>query len=107
MTIPVPRLLWDYTSTTIKKIETSTTLVKYDEANEGFSDPSIGEAGETWREILKNLIDRELTKETDELVAISAIVEKFAPHFKCQYLAGLWKRHLLHDLTWTGVPMKS
>ena len=54
----------------------------------------------TWYSILSEYTRRKFTVERDVLPAISALAQVFASHFKCDYFAGLWGRHLVHDLTW-------
>ncbi|KAE9373668.1 HET-domain-containing protein, partial [Stipitochalara longipes BDJ] len=57
-----------------------------------------------WRYILQNYTNRELTKETDKLVAISAIAETFGLQSASDYLAGLWRQNLIGDLLWAVDP---
>ncbi|KAH7398644.1 hypothetical protein DE146DRAFT_497806 [Phaeosphaeria sp. MPI-PUGE-AT-0046c] len=53
------------------------------------------------------LVDRytkcDLTIQTDRLVAISALAKRFALLLDDQYLAGMWKRHLVGQLDWIAV----
>jgi hypothetical protein len=67
-----------------------------------FSNRLLDLVGKTWRSILQDYTNQELTKETNKLAAISAIAEALAPHFGCDYLARLWRRNLVYDLMWTA-----
>lgn len=55
-----------------------------------------------WHDLIENYTRRALTYQGDKLPAISAVAEKFAPFFGggVDYLAGLWRKHLLFDLLW-------
>ncbi|KAH9895303.1 heterokaryon incompatibility protein-domain-containing protein [Cubamyces lactineus] len=65
--------------------------------------PGPGEL-ETIHEIWHNIIDdysqRSVTEPSDKLVACAAIAELFAPLLGPDYLAGLWRNALHHDLLW-------
>lgn len=41
-----------------------------------------------------------LTFSTDKLVAISGMAQLLAPKLRCDYLAGLWRKDLEHQLLW-------
>ncbi|KAK6855264.1 heterokaryon incompatibility protein [Apiospora arundinis] len=47
---------------------------------------------------------RSLSESRDRLPAISAVAQALNPLFKGDYYAGLWERHLVHELLWYLVP---
>jgi hypothetical protein len=53
-----------------------------------------------WRDILRVYNKRKLSQKVDKLPALSAIARVFASHFRCHYLAGLWRKYLIYDLMW-------
>jgi len=53
-----------------------------------------------WRDVVKDYSTRSMTNEGDKLSAIAGIVAYFQDVMKDTYLAGLWKKHLLHELCW-------
>ena len=62
-----------------------------------------------WRAFVEEYTDRSLTKKTDKLSAVSGLA-KMISNFLCDeegnpdtYLAGLWRREFLSDLTWRVV----
>ena len=55
---------------------------------------------ETWAILVQYYSSCDLTKSEDKLVAISGIVKRLQPLFRTDYLAGLWKDHLLQQLLW-------
>ncbi|KAF2276949.1 HET-domain-containing protein, partial [Westerdykella ornata] len=60
-----------------------------------------------WHDLVENYTRRALTFQGDKLPAISAVAEKFAPLHGGggDYLAGLWRKHLVFDLLWyTSLP---
>lgn len=57
--------------------------------------------GEYWRErILTPYSRRILTKPTDKLVALTAVVSRLQSEYGLTYLAGLWKDDLIRELLW-------
>lgn len=57
--------------------------------------------GEYWRErILTPYSRRILTKPTDKLVALTAVVSRLQSEYDLTYLAGLWKDDLIRELLW-------
>lgn len=61
---------------------------------------SLGDTYSTWHLIPDKYTMRQLTEESDQLPAISAIAQAIAAHFKTEYYAGLWGRFLVQDLMW-------
>lgn len=55
----------------------------------------------TWAGIVGFYTECQLTKETDKLVAISAIARAMKPLMTCRYLAGLWEKDLVKQLGWS------
>ncbi|KAJ8494705.1 hypothetical protein ONZ51_g2144 [Trametes cubensis] len=53
-----------------------------------------------WLKIVEDYSRAKLTNPTDKLIAISAVAEMFAPFLGPEYIAGLWRPSLLHDLLW-------
>ena len=54
-----------------------------------------------WREeILRPYLSRELTRPSDNLVALSAVAARFHSVIKGDYLAGLWSKDLIQQLLW-------
>jgi hypothetical protein len=52
------------------------------------------------RNVVEPYTDRQLTKSSDRLVALSAIAFEFSKKLSCQYLAGIWKEDLHGGLLW-------
>jgi hypothetical protein len=53
-----------------------------------------------WQTLCSHYSNRELTYPSDKLPAISGIAKQTAKRVESDYLAGLWRSHLLHDLFW-------
>ena len=54
-----------------------------------------------WQRIVTAFMRSDLIKETDKMVAISAIADEFQQHiFQYQYIAGLWEEHFKYQLLW-------
>ncbi|KAH8592380.1 heterokaryon incompatibility protein-domain-containing protein [Bisporella sp. PMI_857] len=53
-----------------------------------------------WSSMVQIYTKRDLTRESDRLVAISGLAHSFQPVFGCRYLAGLWEDHLILQLLW-------
>ncbi|KAF2867399.1 heterokaryon incompatibility protein-domain-containing protein, partial [Massariosphaeria phaeospora] len=53
-----------------------------------------------FRSMVKVYSKRKLTEQSDKLPAISALAEIFSSHIQSDYLAGLRRRYLIHDLMW-------
>ncbi|KAI0653369.1 heterokaryon incompatibility protein-domain-containing protein [Cubamyces menziesii] len=58
----------------------------------------------TWLNIVWDYSRAKLTNPADKLIAISAVAEMFAPFLGEDYVAGLWRPSLLHDLLWQTDP---
>ncbi|KAK4154088.1 heterokaryon incompatibility protein-domain-containing protein [Chaetomidium leptoderma] len=58
----------------------------------------------TWLSILTAYSGRNLTKQSDKLVAIAGIASRLAQDTGFTYLAGLWRETLLLDLVWHVSP---
>ncbi|KAH7092292.1 heterokaryon incompatibility protein-domain-containing protein [Paraphoma chrysanthemicola] len=53
-----------------------------------------------WKDLIKDYSTRSMTNEEDKLNAIAGIVTYFQEQMNDVYLAGLWKKHLLYELSW-------
>ena len=53
-----------------------------------------------WREILEGYTMTDITIPDDRLSAIAGVAEVFHAAFRTPYLAGLWRAHLLDQVTW-------
>jgi hypothetical protein len=56
-----------------------------------------------WQTLCSHYSYRELTFPKDKLPAFSGMASRFAKKVHSQYLAGLWRQNLMHDLFWTPV----
>ena len=54
----------------------------------------------SWRAICKHYSFRELTYPEDKLPAISGMAHRIFNNVQSEYLAGLWRDNLMHDLFW-------
>lgn len=62
----------------------------------------------SWRRVVENYSARQMTKETDKLVALLGLVKEAAAFFEDKFLVGLWKKRLWIDLLWwVKEPLKS
>jgi hypothetical protein len=69
-------------------------------------DPST-DAFYIWSGLLSEYTNCLLTKNSDKLIAVSAIARFFQPTLNDEYVAGLWKRHIGQHLLWQlGTPQK-
>jgi len=55
---------------------------------------------DTWRGIVEDYTKRKLTFSSDKLPAIAGIAREMSRLTGMEYLAGLWKENMLHDLMW-------
>jgi hypothetical protein len=55
---------------------------------------------DSWDSMVENFSGRDLTQESDTLIALQGIVEVMKEVTGDVFLAGLWKRHLLQQLMW-------
>lgn len=56
-----------------------------------------------WHEILQAYTYRQMKVSGDKFIAISALARIISPEIGGKYVAGLWERYLLEDLTWQVV----
>ncbi|KAJ4288000.1 hypothetical protein N0V90_012016 [Kalmusia sp. IMI 367209] len=54
-----------------------------------------------WLELVETYTSRQLTKESDILIAISALAELFSCMLPGGYIAGIWERDFIAGLSWT------
>jgi len=74
--------------------------------------PSIATIRNTWRQLVADYTQREITVESDKLVAISGMARVFGKVFSLlsedwdnptpAYLAGIWRDNIHQDLLWFG-----
>ena len=62
-------------------------------------DPTL-DAFSVWDRIVERYTIGQLTYSTDKLVALSGIAAEMHKHTQCQYLAGVWRKHLAYQLLW-------
>ncbi|KAF9479151.1 HET-domain-containing protein [Pholiota conissans] len=65
---------------------------------------SESELRRQWQTILSDYSKRRITVPSDKFIALASIVEVLQSLLKDQYIAGLWKRTLMHDLLWEVRP---
>ena len=59
-----------------------------------------------WRYILGEYFERNLSRTSDNLVALSAVASRFHSVFGGTYMAGIWKEELASELQWQSFPEK-
>lgn len=62
--------------------------------------PPMSECLSVWASIVELYTQCQLTKESDKLIAISAIAGAMEPMMEGRYLAGLWEKDLVNQLAW-------
>lgn len=60
----------------------------------------LPEIFQIWEVVVKDYSTRSMTNQEDKLPALSGIVRYFQTAMNDAYLAGLWRKHLLHELSW-------
>lgn len=55
---------------------------------------------EKWQNVVETYSKCKLTQQFDKLIALGGIAALFNHHANDQYIAGLWRSHLVRDLTW-------
>ncbi|KAK8015073.1 HET-domain-containing protein [Apiospora arundinis] len=53
-----------------------------------------------WDEVVRQFSKGQLTFPEDKLVAVSGLASRMHKHIQSDYLAGLWRKHLPHQLLW-------
>lgn len=53
-----------------------------------------------WESVVRAYTAARLTKKTDRLITFSAIAKEYAVSLGDEYVAGLWRNDLLHQLCW-------
>ncbi|WDK18666.1 heterokaryon incompatibility protein [Colletotrichum graminicola] len=56
-----------------------------------------------WARIIRIYSRRQLTHQSDRLVAITAVADRFSEELQDQYLWGLWRRDFLSSLCWFAI----
>jgi len=54
----------------------------------------------TWHLLVEDYTSRQLTVLDDQLPALMGLATKFHENTAAEYIAGMWKEHLLNDLSW-------
>lgn len=54
----------------------------------------------TWQLLVEDYTSRQLTVLDDQLPALTGLATKFHESTGAEYIAGMWKEHLLNDLSW-------
>jgi hypothetical protein len=67
------------------------------------SEPPENKLLEQWNRVFNNYTRRKLSDEEDKLLAIAAVAERFSEPLGSEYLAGLWRKHLILGLAWRSV----
>ncbi|KAH9889086.1 heterokaryon incompatibility protein-domain-containing protein [Cubamyces lactineus] len=60
-----------------------------------------------WHNVVEEYVARSLTYPSDTLVACAGLAEVFGRALGSDYLAGLWRDSLLHDLLWFNRPNRA
>lgn len=79
----------------ISRMQSSTAKSGHDEECNYFVKSYTG-----WSQIVCNYSDCDLTQLRDKLIALSGIAKEVQKLVKDEYLAGLWRDTLVHDLQW-------
>jgi hypothetical protein len=53
-----------------------------------------------WQSAVMDFSDREISFESDRLVAISGVAQQLAPYIGGAYYAGMWERNFIAEMTW-------
>ncbi|KAF2670835.1 hypothetical protein BT63DRAFT_411923 [Microthyrium microscopicum] len=80
----------------------STRVYRFDGIKAMFADVirEERECTQPWQRIVELYSGKDITHEQDRLPALSGIAQRFQVIRGSQYLAGLWKDNLIHDLCW-------
>ena len=54
----------------------------------------------SWKKVAEHFTEREMTKETDKIVALLGMAKEAAAVLEDEFLVGLWKSRLWRDLLW-------
>ncbi|EME40198.1 hypothetical protein DOTSEDRAFT_74873 [Dothistroma septosporum NZE10] len=68
--------------------------------------PILGQVGDAtkWRMVVRQYTSRNLSRSTDKLPAISGVASLLPQAQRTDYLAGIWRESLIHDLLWNVQP---
>jgi len=55
-----------------------------------------------WKNAVRNYCRQHLSAEEDKLLAIGALAESFSLSLGSEYLADLWRNHLIYELLWAS-----
>jgi Heterokaryon incompatibility protein (HET) len=53
-----------------------------------------------WKNIVRSYMDCKLTKISDRVIALSGVAKEMQAILEDEYMAGLWRKDLLHELVW-------
>jgi heterokaryon incompatibility protein (HET) len=62
--------------------------------------PDMAMQSNIWEHVIEDYTARNLTKQSDRLIAVAGIAESIQRNSKNVYVAGLWKLHLAFQLLW-------
>lgn len=62
---------------------------------------------ELWWRVVGDYNRGGLTKHEDKFIAIAGVAKEIQVHLNDEYVAGLWKKHLLQHLTWAVAPFEA
>ncbi|KAH8802413.1 heterokaryon incompatibility protein-domain-containing protein [Xylogone sp. PMI_703] len=79
------------------------TIIIPEDKEDDLDKAGIGEGWSHWQTLCSHYTWRELTFPQDKLPAISGMANMVSRKLQSQYLAGLWKDNLMHDLFWKTV----
>lgn len=72
-------------------------------ADEEKGERQISQEMSSWVDVVKTYSRCSLTYSSDKLVAVAGMARFLAKRMDCEYLAGLWRRDLRHQLLWSVV----
>jgi hypothetical protein len=83
------------------RLATSPLDLSSDNDSDAESIDSENEMLELWWQVVGGYNRGGLTKYEDKLIAIAGVAKEIQVHLGDEYVAGLWKKHLLQHLTWS------
>ena len=83
-----------------RPVQTTSTASSFASIFNGSRAERVPEIFRVWKLMVKDYSSRRLTDSRDKLPALSGIVTYFQRAMEDDYLAGLWRQHLVYDLSW-------
>ncbi|EAT78046.1 hypothetical protein SNOG_14506 [Parastagonospora nodorum SN15] len=62
--------------------------------------PEFGLGHDRWLDLVSRYTSMSLTNPSDKLVALSGIAKRRVAHTQDDYMAGMWRKNILHHLLW-------